>query len=118
MMPKPTKRSAVLLILASLMAGTAAWADTTTTITLHDGKFDPAELTLPAKVRSRIVVRNQDSLPAEFESYSLSREVLVPPHGEVSFFVGPAEPGRYEYFNDFNHDMNGVVILDTRAEGH
>lgn len=108
---------AAALVLAGYGAGPALGADGTAMITIHNGKFEPAELKLPAEGRSRITVHNQDALPAEFESVALSREVVVPPHGEVSFFVGPASPGRYDYFNDFNHDMKGIVVLEA-AEGH
>ena len=105
------------LVLAGVAAGPLLAAENGTVITIHNGKFEPAELKLPAEGRSRITVRNQDAMPAEFESVSLSREVVVPPRGEVSFFVGPAAPGRYEYFNDFNHDMKGTVVLEA-AGGH
>ena len=104
---------ALMLAFSGLASGVALGADTPAVITIHNGKFEPSELRLPAGVRSRITVRNQDAFPAEFESIPLSREVVVPPRGEVSFFVGPAAVGRYEYFNDFNHDMKGTVVLEA-----
>ncbi|MDE2623201.1 MAG: cupredoxin domain-containing protein [Betaproteobacteria bacterium] len=108
---------ALMLAFSGLVSGLAQGADSTAVITIHNGKFEPSELHLPADVRSRITVRNQDAFPAEFESVPLSREVVVPPRGEVSFFVGPAAAGRYSYFNDFNHDMKGTVVLEA-AGGH
>ncbi len=77
---------------------------------IHDQKFDPNNLALPSGEKMKIVVRNQDSLPAEFESYDLSREVIVPAHGEVAIYVGPLQPGTYQFFNDFNHEMQGTIV--------
>ena len=65
---------------------------------------------LPAGVRVRLVLRNQDAMPAEFESYDLSREVIVPGNKEVAIYVGPLEAGNYQFFNDFNHQMKGAIV--------
>ena len=78
---------------------------------IHDKQFEPNNLTIPAGIKVKIVIRNQDSLPTEFESTELSREVIVPGHGEVTVFVGPLEPGSYQFFNDFNRDMRGVIVV-------
>jgi len=78
---------------------------------MHDKQFEPKQLEVPAGVKVKLVVRNQDAIPAEFESYDLSREVVVPGHSEIEVYIGPLEPGRYEFFNDFNHDMQGAVVV-------
>ena len=79
-------------------------------LVIHDKQFNPNKLIIPAGIKVKIVVRNLDAMPAEFESYDLSREVVVPGHGEVTFYVGPVEPGTYQFFNDFNHDMQGSIV--------
>lgn len=107
----------LLVLLAGLFLSGAALADDIPVISIHNAQFEPRELVIAPGVRTRVVIRNQDAVPAEFESYDLSREVVVPAHGEVSFFVGPVEAGRYEFFNDFNHDMKGTVVVKPAAGG-
>ena len=50
----------------------------------------------------RVQVLNQDPTPEEFESYTLNREKIVAGNGRIVLFVGPLEPGRYEFFGEFN----------------
>ena len=79
-------------------------------LVIHGQQFEPGELALPAGTKLKLVIRNQDPIPAEFESSDLSREVLVPANSEVTIYVGPLEPGRYQFFNDFNRAMQGTVV--------
>ncbi len=83
-----------------------------TTLVIDHQKFVPSQLILPAGSKIKIVIRNQDGMPVEFESYDLSREIIVPAHGEVMIFVGPVGPGNYQFFNDFNHDMQGSIAVN------
>ncbi len=80
-------------------------------LALHNGQFEPRELALPQGVKVKLIVRNMDDAPAEFESYDLSREVVVAAHGEVAMYVGPLQPGNYEFFNDFNRAMQGKIVV-------
>ncbi len=111
-------RQYVLALIAGVFLSGAVLAEETPIISIHNAQFEPRELVIAPGVRTQVVIRNQDAIPAEFESYDLSREVVVPAHGEVSFFVGPAEPGRYEFFNDFNRDMKGAIVVKPVAGGH
>ena len=83
--------------------------ETPTVLTIRNGKFEPNQLALPSGVKLKLVVRNLDAIPAEFESYDLSREVIVPGHGETTIYIGPMDPGNYQFFNDFNHEMQGSI---------
>ncbi len=117
----PGKEHALRGWLCVVMAVAATWAGAAQAdvlLTLHAGQFEPSLLEIPAGTKTRVVLRNQDGLPAEFESESLSREVLVPAHGEVAFFVGPLDPGQYDFFNDFNHAVKGQVVAKSLAGGH
>ncbi len=108
----------VLALCIGLCLSAVAFAEGAPVITIHNAQFEPRELVIAPGVRTPIVIRNQDAIPAEFESYDLSREVVVPAHGEVSVFVGPVEAGRYEFFNDFNHDMKGAIVVKPATGGH
>ena len=81
-------------------------------LAISNGQFAPRELHLPAGVKVKLLIRNDDGLPAEFESYDLSREIVVPQRAQVTTYVGPLKPGRYRFFNDFKPAMQGEVVVD------
>lgn len=90
--------------------GAASAADIAPVVlTIKNKQFDPQNLPLPSGVKLKMLIRNLDEIPAEFESYDLSREVVVPAHGEVNIYIGPLEQGNYQFINDFNHDMHGSI---------
>lgn len=95
-----------------------AAGDDALVLTIRQAHFEPQNLEIPSGVRAKVIVRNQDAMPAEFESTDLSREVIVPAHGEVTVFLGPVDPGTYKYFNDFNHNMTGTVVVKPATGGH
>jgi plastocyanin len=71
-------------------------------LVLKDHRFNPSEVTVPAGQKVRLVIENQDASPEEFESYALNREKIVPAGGKIVVYVGPLQPGRYEFFGEFN----------------
>lgn len=87
---------------AGLLAASAGAAEPEITLVIKGHRFEPAELQVPANKRLKLTVRNQDTTPEEFESHSLNREKLIPAGGTVAIYVGPLEPGRYEFFGEFN----------------
>jgi hypothetical protein len=91
--------------------GLAIATDSGPVLVVHDKQFEPKELDLPPGVRVKLVIRNQDSLPLEFESYDLSREIVLKGHGEGEIYIGPLKPGEYKFFNDFDHEMQGVIVV-------
>ena len=101
-----------LLLISLLLPLVSFAADTDYTLIIKDHHFQPSGFSIPSGKKVKLVVRNQDGVPAEFESYDISREVVVPGHGEVTIFVGPLEPGTYQFFNDFNHDMQGSIVAN------
>jgi hypothetical protein len=80
----------------------AAAQEPTFTLTIRDHKFDPTELEVPAGAKIKLIVKNADPTPEEFESTELRREKVIPGGQEGIVFVGPLKPGRYEFFGDFN----------------
>lgn len=85
-----------------LIAATAGAAEPEFNLVIKDHRFSPAELTVPAGRKVRLVVENKDPTPEEFESYELNREKVVPGNGRIVVFVGPLQPGKYEFFGEFN----------------
>ena|SRR5579859_2999974 len=106
-MRRPALAAALCL---ALTAGAAIAADPVT-VEIKGQAFVQQEIAVPAGVKVELLVRNEDALPAEFESYDLSREIVVPAHGQVKLFIGPLDPGRYRFFNDFHQESEGWVVV-------
>ena len=105
------------LCLALAFAAPALADDVVTKqLAISQHRFSPGELPVPPGVRVKLLVRNDDSLPAEFESYDLSREIVVPGHSQVTIYIGPLKPGRYRFFNDFDQSVQGWVVVGEPAK--
>ena len=102
----------VLLAVAAVLFGGMAQADDTPRLTIKDHKFQPERLEVPAGVKFRLTVRNDDPTAEEFESFELNREKVVPPGKEIPVFLGPLESGKqYPFFGDFHRDSaKGVLV--------
>jgi plastocyanin len=83
----------------------------TVAVTLRAHQFEPAELPVPAGVKVELIVHNAQTVTAEFESTALHREKIIPAGRRISLFVGPLDPGRYEFFDDFNQATRGVLVV-------
>lgn len=106
------KLFASLATLLLIAAAAPALADTPpVTITIKGRQFVPNEVQIPAGVRVKLIVRNEDTAPDEFESSELHREQVVLPGQQISIFVGPLDPGRYEFFDDFHPQTRGHLIV-------
>ena len=99
---------ACVLVLASDIANAQ---EAEARLVIRDHKFEPAEITVPADKKVKLVIDNQDATAEEFESYELNREKVVPAKGTITVFVGPLKPGRYSFFGDFHKDTaQGVLV--------
>jgi len=102
---------ALALVLLAPQAVRAADAPVFT-ITIKDHKFDPAEIELPKGTKVKLVVKNLDPTPEEFESHDLKREKVVAGNGEITVSIGPLEPGRYEFVGEFNEKTaRGAIVV-------
>lgn len=94
----------LMLLMFLLVPGLARAEDPQFTVVIKDHRFTPAELQVPAGKKVRLVVRNEDATPEEFESSELHREKVVPPGQEIIVIVGPLDAGTYGFFGDFHQD--------------
>jgi plastocyanin len=102
----------VLIALALFVCGLAQAADHEATLTIQDHKFEPSTLTVPAGVKIKLLVKNQDPTPEEFESNDLNREKIVVGNGTITVYLGPLDAGRYGFFGDFHQETaQGVLIV-------
>jgi hypothetical protein len=67
----------------------------------------PSEVQIPAGVKVKLVVRNENPATSEFESNQFHREKVVTPGQEIIVFVGPLDPGSYEFFDDLHPQTRG-----------
>jgi hypothetical protein len=96
-------RSALYSFALILAAGTPAAAqEPTYTLVIKDHKFQPTEIEVPAGQKIALLVKNDDPTPEEFESVQLRREKVVPGGEQITIYIGPLKPGKYEFFGDFN----------------
>lgn len=84
--------------------------DPTVNIDLKDHQFAPTEVPVPAGVKVKLLVKNDQAVTAEFESNSLHREKIVEPGNTITVYVGPLDAGSYEFFDDFHNTTRGHLI--------
>lgn len=106
------KRSLVFSVglSAYLLLAAAAYAEDYV-LTLKNHQFSPRVLTIPAGQKIKIIVKNQDATPAEFESSDLDREKVAGANSEITVFIGPLDAGSYGYFDDFHRDTTTGIII-------
>jgi hypothetical protein len=100
---------AILLLAAAAIPALAA--DAQVQISIRDHQFVPSDVPAPAGVKVELIVKNEQVANAEFESTVLHREKIVPAGGQISVFVGPLDPGTYEFFDDFNQATRGRLVV-------
>ena len=82
-------------------------------LSIKDHRFEPAEIKIPANTKVKLIVKNLDQTPEEFESYELKREKVIPGGAAVTLFIGPLKPGAYPFFGEFNQaTAQGRVIVE------
>jgi hypothetical protein len=103
------------LVPAMLAAFTASTSpalaqETTYSLTVRNGKFEPSTLAVKAGVKFKLVVSNKGTAPAEFESSELNREKVVPAGASMPLYIGPLAPGAYPFFDDFDPKNRGQIV--------
>jgi hypothetical protein len=71
-------------------------------LVLENHRFVPAELTVPAGKRLKLVIENRDSIPEEFDSYDLRREKVIAGNSKGEIWVGPLDPGSYSFMGEYH----------------
>lgn len=100
------------LAIALLVGSSLAVADDVPTfeLTIQDHEFQPAELSVPANQKVKLLVKNLDATPEEFESHELDREKLILAGQQGVIYIGPLNPGWYPFYGEFNEDTAQGVI--------
>ncbi len=81
-------------------------------VSIQDHRFLPDTVEIPAGTRIKLLVKNLDPTPEEFESHELNREKIIPGNSEAKIFLGPLDPGEYSFFGEFNEaTAQGKIIV-------
>ncbi len=84
----------------------------TYTLNIKDHKFAPAEITIPADTKVKLLIKNLDATPEEFESYEMHREKIIRGNSQAVIFIGPLKAGSYPFFGEFNpKSAQGRIIV-------
>ena len=98
------------LFLVVFFPPTYVFAEKIYTIVIKENRFNPIELEVPAAVKVKLVIDNQDATAEEFESYDLNREKIIPGKSKGIIFIGPLKKGEYKFFGEFHPGTAQGVI--------
>jgi hypothetical protein len=80
-------------------------------LSFHDGRFEPATLTVPANAPVALHVTNLSGETIEFESFKLNRERVIGPGGTITVQLPALSPGSYDFYDDFHQDVpEGSIV--------
>jgi plastocyanin len=82
-------------------------------VSIKDHRFQPDSIEIPAGTKVKLLVKNQDASPEEFESHELNREKIIAGNSEATIYIGPLDPGEYGFFGEFNEaTAQGKIIVE------
>jgi hypothetical protein len=108
-------RSLVLLLIAF---SSSVFAVTEYQLVLKDHLFFPSRIMIPAGKKVKLIIHNQDSTPEEFDSFSLNRQKVIFANSKTYIFIGPLQPGEYDFNGEYNpNSARGTVVVVKEEEG-
>ncbi len=108
---KDNKINTIFLIYCLFLSVTTQAKTPIVEIEIINHLFFPAEVSVPANKKVKLLIINSDSTPEEFESYELNREKVIVGNKRTIIYIGPLKPGRYPFFGEFNpKTAQGVII--------
>lgn len=94
------------------VAGVALADDPSFEIAIRDHRFVPSEITVPAGQKVKLIVKNEDATPEEFESKRLNREKVIPGKSQATIYIGPLKAGEYPFVGEFNETTaTGKIVV-------
>ena len=112
-LPTPRRLTAASICALALLSVAPIRAEPAVEVhlTYANGAFQPSEVRAPANKPVVFRVKNLDAKAMEFESTSLRVEKVVPSKAEGIVNVRPLQPGRYQFYDDFNQKARGVLTV-------
>lgn len=96
-----SRRQSLLGLAPAFAVCSALAAPPVVEIEIRDHLFFPPEVVIPADTKVKLLVRNLDPTPEEFESYELNREKVISGNSQAVIFIGPLPAGEYPFFGEF-----------------
>lgn len=98
-------KNTIVAVVASLFIA-PAWAGEVPefTINIKNHVFSPDVVEIPANQKVKLIIKNNDSTPEEFESSELSREKVIPAGSTATVFINPVKAGEYNFIGEFHPD--------------
>lgn len=82
-------------------------------ISIKDHKFSPDAIKLPAGKAAKLIVKNLDATPEEFESNDIGFEKIIAGNSDATIRVKPLEAGTYIFFGEFHMDTAlGHIVVE------
>jgi plastocyanin len=104
-------RGWIVAMLLSAAVPIAYAQDVVVTLVAKDGRFEPANLEVPAGKRIKIEISNQGTTPIEFESKALKIEKVLAPGAKSSVVINPLKAGEYAFFDEFHPENSRGKII-------
>jgi len=109
---KQSVKNLLLVTILGMAVSSPVYALEEFSLTIKDHKFSPAEITIPANKKVKLVVKNEDATPEEFESKKLHREKTIKGKSQAVILIGPLKPGRYPFVGEFHEETaKGVIVV-------
>lgn len=109
-MKLPIALFASTLLCVSAIPAYAQTAEYTTSI--KDHRFVPDVIEIPANTKVKLLVRNEDATPEEFESHALHREKIIKGNSTATILLGPLKAGEYPFVGEFHEETaQGKIIV-------
>ena len=102
---------ATVAALICLMAAPAGAQESVITLAVKNHQFQPSEIHAPANTRIVLKISNLDAAAMEFESVTLRVEKVIAANGQGIINLRPLQPGRYNFFDDFNPQTRGTLVV-------
>src|SRR6202049_1492241 len=106
-----SKAAAAALVMVSLFGlattGLGAQEAVSIQLSIENKQFQPREIPAPA----HRPIHNLDPAAVEVESVTLRVEKLIAAGSEGVVNLRPLSPGRYDFFDDFNPQNTGTLVV-------
>jgi len=86
----------------SMSAPVLAQAESSYELVIRDHRFEPEVLNVPAGKKFKLLVKNLDATPEEFESHDLKREKVIAGKASATINLGPLKPGSYKFVGEYH----------------
>lgn len=104
---------AFALAAVTVSAPAIAAGPTEIKIEIKDHKFSPAEIKVPAGTPIKLIVKNSDPTPEEFDSYPLGVEKVIAGNSEGTVRIRPLEKGSYDFMGKYHVETAlGTLIAE------